>query len=118
MESKTTRWIGIARWTARLWTLAVALFALGEIIFSRGEKGAAVPWTDWLVLSLLGISIIGLILAWIWERLGGWLSIGALVVFAVIFLITVGHPFPAIIIFLLGIGIPASLFLFCASTDR
>ena len=118
MAENTSRWVIVARWVARIWSLGPILFALGEIIFPHAEQGVSVPWTDWVALSLVFISVIGLALAWRWERLGGWLSLAALAVFLVFFVLTVERAFPAALIFLVGIGLPAALFLTSAYADR
>ena len=118
MGEKTKKWVPIARWTARIWSLGPILFALAEIIFPHSEEGGAVAWTDWLALSVVFISLIGLALAWRWERLGGWISAVALVVFLVLFVLTVERFFPAVVIILVGIGVPAALFLVCAYFDN
>jgi hypothetical protein len=118
MDEKTKKWVPIVRWVARIWSLVVILFALAEVLFPHSEEGVVVPWTEWAALGVLGISIIGLALAWRWERLGGWISVVALAVFVVLFLITVERSFPAVLIFLVGIGAPASLFLVSAYSDR
>jgi hypothetical protein len=52
------------------------------------------------------------------DRLGGWISLGALVVFLIVFLITVERSFPTWLIFLVGIGVPAVLFLISAYGDN
>jgi hypothetical protein len=91
---------------------------LAEILFPHPEEGVTVPWTDWLTLSFAFISVIGLALAWRWERLGGWISAVALGIFLVMFLITVERSFPGVLIFLVGIGVPAALFLISAYADR
>jgi hypothetical protein len=64
------------------------------------------------------LSVLGLALAWRWERLGGWISAAALGIFLILFLITVERSFPAVLIFLVGIGVPAALFLISAYADR
>ena len=118
METNSRTWVRVTRWVARIWSLAPILFALSEILFPHAEEGVPVPWTDWLALSLAFISVIGLALAWRWERLGGWISIAALGIFLVLFLITVERSFPMVLIFLAGIGVPAALFLISAYADR
>jgi len=75
------------------------------------------PWIDWIVLSVLFISVIGLALAWRWGLLGGWISVVALAIFIVLFLVTVERPFPGVVIFLVGIGVPAALLLISAYAD-
>ncbi len=118
IERPERPWVPIVRWVARIWSLVPIIFALGEVVFPHSEEGVAVPWTDWLALSVVGLSVIGLALAWRWERLGGWISVGALAVFIALFLITVERSFPAVLIFLGGIGVPAALFLISAYARR
>ena len=118
MEQKTKNWVPVVRWVARIWSLAPVIIALVVIVFSRAEEGVTVPWTDWAALSLLAVSVIGLALAWRWQRLGGWISLGALVLFLIVFLITVERSFPTFVIFLVGIGVPAVLFLISAYGDN
>jgi len=118
MAENTRTWIPVVRWVARIWSLGPILFALAEILFPHAEEGVIVPWTDWVTLSAAFISVIGLALAWRWERLGGWISLVALAVLLVLFLITVERSFPGVLIFLVGIGVPATLFLISAYADR
>jgi hypothetical protein len=118
MAEKTRRWVLVTRWVARIWSLGPILFALAEILFPHAEEGVEVPLMDWLALSLAFISVIGLALAWRWERLGGWLSLATLVVFTILFTINVERIFPAVLFFMFGIGIPAVLFLITSYADR
>jgi hypothetical protein len=62
--------------------------------------------------------VLGLAIAWRWERLGGWISIVSLAIFTVLFLITVERSFPMVFIFLAGVGVPAVLFLVSAYAER
>ena len=118
MAENTSRWVRVTRWVARIWSLGPILFALGEIIFPHAEEGVDVSLTDWLMLSLVFISVFGLVLAWRWERLGGWLSLVTLAVLSILFLIIVERSFPALLIILVGIGVPGVLFLVSAYADR
>ena len=114
MEQKTRKWVPVVRWVARIWSLAPILFFLAEIIFPHSEEGVAIQWVEWVSLGLVATSVVGLALAWRWERLGGWISLGTLSVFLVVFLITNERAFPAFVILLAGIGVPAVLFLVSA----
>jgi hypothetical protein len=116
MSMEEKKWVPVVRWVARIWSLFPILFGLAEIIYpDHGmQEGVVVPWTDWLSLGILGVSIFGLAVAWRWERIGGWISAGALAVFVVVFLITVERSFPTVLIFILGIGTPAALYLIAA----
>jgi hypothetical protein len=96
MDENRKGWVRITRWVARIWSLGPILFALVEILFPHADENVPVPWTDWLMLGLLFLSVFSL------------------------FLINVERAFPAVLIFLVGIGVPAVLFLvsYYASTDR
>lgn len=120
MDENRKGWVKITRWVARIWSLGPILFALVEVLFPHADENVPVPWTDWLMLGLLFLSVFGLAMAWRWERLGGWVSLISLAVLTILFLINVERSFPAVLIFLVGIGVPAVLFLtsYYASTDR
>ena len=118
MDENSRSWVRVTRWVARVWSLGPILFVLAEILFPHTEEGVSEPWTTWVTLSVVFISVVGLAIAWRWERLGGWISIDALAVFLVLFLITVERSFPAVLIFMVGIGVPAALFLISAYADR
>jgi hypothetical protein len=120
MDENTKGWVKITRWVARIWSLGPILFALVEVLFPHAEENVPVPWTDWMMLGLLFLSVFGLAMAWRWERLGGWVSLVSLAVLTTLFLINIERAFPAVLIFLVGIGVPAVLFLisYYASADR
>ena len=118
MEAKSRNWVRVTRWVARLWSVVPIAIALAEILFPHSEPGVRISWTDFLLLSLLFISVFSLALAWRWERFGGWASAITLGVLVVLFLITVERAFPTVLIFLVGIGVPAGLFLVSSYADR
>ncbi len=117
MDKNNKGWVRITRWIARIWSLVPILYSLAEILFPHADDSVPVPWTDWMNLSLVFLSVFGLALAWRWERLGGWVSSITLVGFTILFLITVERSFPMVLIFLVGIGIPAALFLIISYAD-
>jgi hypothetical protein len=114
MESK--KWIPVIRWTARIWTLVPIFFALGEILFPHGGNGEVV-WYEILALSLLGVTLLGLALAWRWERIGAVISLTSLAIFSVLFILTFERIFPTIFIFILALGTPAGMFLWAAKEE-
>lgn len=118
MDENKKGWVKVTRWVARIWSLGLILFALLVILTPDANQGVAVPWTDWLNLSIVFISVLGLALAWRWERLGGWIAVISLAIFTVLFLITVERSFPTVLIFLVGIGVPAALFLISENAER
>lgn len=111
MDKNNKSWVRWSRWIARIWSLGPILFVLGEILFPHSEEGVEVPWTDWLNLSLIFVAVLGLALAWRWERMGGWIAVIFLAVFLVLFFINVERSFPSGLIFLAAVGVPAVLFL-------
>jgi small-conductance mechanosensitive channel len=111
MDKNRKSWVRWTRWIARIWSLGPILFVLGEILFPHGDESVEVPWTAWVNLSLIFIAVLGLALAWRWERLGGWLALGFLAAFLALFFINVERSFSSGLIFLVAVGVPAVLFL-------
>jgi hypothetical protein len=118
MESKRKRWLTVARWVARIWSLVPIAWSLAEVLFPHGGETVEVTLEEWITLALLGIAVVGLAVAWRWELPGGWISLGALAIFTVVFLLTVERNFPTVLIFLVAIGTPAVLFLVCGYASR
>ena len=115
---KESRWQYI-RWTARLISLGPIIFLLGEFLFPHGDSEIPVPWVEFIPLGFMALSVIGLILAWRWERIGGWLSLGSLAAFLILFWIIQGEFFPWVAIIPLSfIVVPAVLFLLCCRHAR
>ncbi|MEN8240812.1 MAG: hypothetical protein ABFS17_02735 [Chloroflexota bacterium] len=104
------KWVPVVRWIVRIWTLVPVLFIIGEIFFPHAEP-SGVEWYEIFSLILLGLTVISLIAAWRWEALGGKLALGILVAFGILFMFTVERYFPAIIIILLALGMPAIGFI-------
>jgi len=90
MNNKTLfpRKILILRWIARIWSLVIFVFAL-IIIFSPDPyaTGEPIPVTDYVLLGLWGVSVVGLLVAWQWELLGALIAIGALVLRDLLYLV-------------------------------
>ncbi len=58
-------------WIARIWSIVVIFFCL--LIFFEplsGIFGAIAP-VDVFLLSLIGVTLLGLLIAWRWEQVGG-----------------------------------------------
>lgn len=117
MDENRKGWVRVTRWVARIWSLGPVLFALTVVLTRDDNQVEPVPWTDWLTLSLMFIAVLGLAIAWRWERLGGWISVIFLAIAIVLFFITVERAFPTWLIFLVAIGVPAGLFLISAYAD-
>jgi hypothetical protein len=69
--------VRILRWIARIWSLVVLVVALLIVILPDRYAVYPVPLTDWVLLSFYWIAILGLLIAWRWEALGGALAIAA-----------------------------------------
>ena len=76
-RDRVTKWI---RWVARIWSvpiIVIALLVFAGNAWSWVTSGAAdphavegYPWTEALPPILMFVSILGLGIAWRWERLG------------------------------------------------
>ena len=76
-RDRVTKWI---RWIARIWSIPIivgALVFLAGAAWNLATTGVAdpnavegYPWTEALPPILMFLSIIGLAIAWRWERLG------------------------------------------------
>jgi hypothetical protein len=108
----------IPRWIARLWSLPV--FALTILIISSPDPNITepVPAEDWFLLSLWGLALLGLLVAWRWELVGGIITIATMFIREIAWVILKG---PWLVNFLLVWAIlvpPAILFLVAWRLDR
>jgi len=102
----------ILRWVARIWSLLLFILAL-VIIFSPDPyaTGEPIPATTYLLLGLWGASVLGLLLALRWERLGAWFAIGTMLAREMLFIIVEGRWFVNFLLIWLAILPPAILYL-------
>lgn len=82
--AKTNRNLLIIRWTARIialfFILIMLLISIGEIMDS-GEGGSP-KGVEWLGILFMPVGVVvGLILAWKWEGLGGFIAFLSLIGF-------------------------------------
>ena len=129
-RDRITTWL---RWIARIWSLPFIVFALLCLVgtaWNLATTGVAdphavadYPWTEVLPPVFLLLSILGLGIAWRWERLGG--TIATVFQLAVILALLIQRPitqdFPRFAIpYLLSIivTIPGVLFLVCWRRSR
>lgn len=115
---KKIKWVPVVRWTARVWSLFPILYALGLVIFPDSEPEVDVMWTEWLALGLIGVVLIGLAIAFVWEKIGAVFALVALAVFTIVFMLTVERNFPMVLVFIFGLGIPAGMFLAVADKGK
>jgi hypothetical protein len=106
--SINSRAIQPVRWIARIWSLLTALLVL-MVALGRDSQGGGgpVPLIEWLLLSLYAVAALGLLLAWRWEALGGWLAIGCMLVEIFGFRLVKGMWYPNYV----GFAVPLVLFV-------
>lgn len=80
--NETNRNTTLVRWAARIWSLLSIAFLL-LILFGEGLGNlAAITATEWLLLLFFPFGVLlGLILAWRWEMLGGGITMASLFLF-------------------------------------
>ena len=73
------------RWIARIWAAVMAAFILfmfyGDAVMAGIVPIFQLTFRESLLLAAFVIVFIGLILAWKWERLGGWMIVGGMAAF-------------------------------------
>jgi len=114
-------WMVVMRWTARL----LALVALGLFIWFAAEFGSEVladlSWGPQGIPLLIGISValIGLLLAWRWEMIGGLMAMGGSIL--IMALVCLGSGLDMLfcaLLFTLPILVAAGLYLGCCWRTR
>ena len=98
-------------WIARIWSLLVLFIALAVIFIPDPYAIEPVPLKDWELLYLWDLSILGLLVAWRWERLGVFITIAALFLCELLLVIFNGQWHLSFLIFWAGVLPPALMFL-------
>lgn len=85
MTKRTAQWvfgnkdssvlIKVLRWAARMWSLFALTIALMVIFTPDPYQVRPITLMEGFMLSFWGVAILGLILAWRWERFGALLTI-------------------------------------------
>jgi hypothetical protein len=112
------RSVKITRWIARLWSILVFVVALLIIFTPDPYATEPVPVADWFLLSLWGVAILGLLVAWRWERVGGIITIVTLVIRELAWVILKGDWMVSFLIVWLFFLPPAILFLVAWGLER
>jgi hypothetical protein len=118
MSNSNEKKLNIIRWIARIWSLLPILFALGNIFMDDPYATEPIDNKEYILLALLGIYVIGLLIAWKWDYIGGLTSTITFAVFLILFWIFVGprieppNNLSILAVFLLGALPPALLFLY------
>ena len=114
------RLVTVLRWTARVWSLVLLATAVLMFIFPDPAETEPIATGDAIVLGMWGLSVIGLLLGWRWERLGAVVVIAGVVGNAVGFRIVKGDWYPNlnyVIIPLILFVLPAVAFLACRAAS-
>ncbi len=107
----------ILRWTARIWGLAALTIGLMVALSPDPYATEPVPLRDYLILSLWGIAILGLVIAWRWERLGAWTTIVTMAVRELAFVIANREWFVNFLLVWALVIPPAIMYLVAARLD-
>jgi hypothetical protein len=112
------RSVKIIRWIARIWSILVFVVALLEIFTPDPNATEPVPAEDWFLLSLWGVAILGLLVAWRWELVGGIITIATMFIRELAWFILKGHWLVNFLIVWLFVVPPAILFLVAWGLER
>ena len=78
----------LARWTARILSglsvLFFGFFLVSHLIGDQGRASRPLVWRDYLILTTLVVSLVGLLLAWKWEFAGAAVALIAFLICAVL----------------------------------
>ena len=76
------------RWVARILSgvivLFFAFFLFAHLVGEQGHASRPLVWSDYVILTTLVISLVGLLLAWKWEFAGAAIALIAILVCAVV----------------------------------
>lgn len=110
--------VRIVCWLARAWRILLFIVAL-MVIFHRDPRATEpVPAVDWLIFSLWGVAILGLLVAWRWERMGALIAVAAMVIRELAWVALRGHWLVNFLIFWLFVLPPAILYLFAWGLEK
>ena len=107
------------RWTARIWSILAIVFAL-MIFFLPDDSSSAGPIAavDKFLLSLTGLAMLGLFIAWRWELVGGIFTIVMLFVREIAWVIIKGNWLVGFLVLWFFFLPPAILFLIAWRQER
>lgn len=110
--------VKIVRWVARLWSILVFIVALMVIFSPNPQATEPVPVADCFLLSLWGVAILGLLVSWRWELVGGITTVAAMVLREVAWIVLKGGWLVNFLLFWLFVMPPAGLFLVAWGLER
>jgi hypothetical protein len=108
----------ILRWIARIWSLLLLAFVVAMIFMPDPYATEPVPAEDWFLLSLWGLAVLWLLVAWRWELVGGILAIATMFVRELAWVLIKGQWFAGFLILWAAVVPPAILFLIAWRLER
>jgi len=118
IASPVPRSIGVIRWIARIWSLLVFAVALLIVVTPDPYATEPVPLEDWFMLGLWGMAVLGLLIAWRWELVGGSITMATMVIREIAWLILKGDWLLNFLLIWLFVVPPAILFLVAWGLER
>jgi hypothetical protein len=118
VATPTPRAIKIVRWTARIWSIVVTVGILLILLSPESLNAGPIAPEDIFLLSLTGVALIGLFIAWRWELVGGTFTIVMLFIREIAFLIIKGYWLIGFLFLWFFIATPAILFLIAWNLER
>jgi len=106
-----SRSVKIMRKIARIWSILIFVFTMMRIITPDPYATEPVPASDWFLLSLWGAAILGLLIAWRWELIGGIITIASMFLREILWVIIKGGWMVEFLIFWVIVVPPAILFI-------
>lgn len=109
----------IIRWVARIWSLVIFVFVLLRLFAPDPHAtGGPIPAEDLFLLSLWGVAVLGLLVAWRWELVGASLTIATMFLRELAWVILKGPWLVSFLIVWAAFVPPAVLFLFAWGLER
>ena len=106
------------RWVARIWGALITVAALIMVFTPDPYATEPISLRDGFLLSLWGVAILGLLLAWRWEVVGGIVTIATMVVRELAWVVLYGDWLVNFLLMWVVVVPPAILFLVSGRLER
>jgi len=117
-KKQATQRIKTIRWLARILGVLVVIFWILKILDPQSGDLQQVAPVDAFLLSLTGLALAGLLLAWRWELAGGIFTLVMLLIREIAWVILKGNWMIGFLILWVMIATPAILFLAAWRMER
>jgi hypothetical protein len=101
----------ILHWAPRIWSLLILGLVVVTVITPDPYASEPISSEDWFLLSLWGIAVLGLFIAWKWALLGAAVTVGMMFIRELSWLVLKGRWFPGFLIMWFLLVPPAVLFV-------